>query len=58
MVKEKEGLTSKLMYSSEQLLKDGNNYDFRVNNNYGEDTNDYEDDNIVSDYNDLSDNEV
>ncbi|XWS40421.1 hypothetical protein CRYUN_Cryun18bG0139600 [Craigia yunnanensis] len=59
LVKEKEGLTSKQVLSSDSLLKDGKNYDFQANNNYGEeDASDFEDDDILSDYDDLSDNQV
>ncbi|XVF68293.1 hypothetical protein PTKIN_Ptkin10aG0193500 [Pterospermum kingtungense] len=59
LVKEKEGLTSKDVHSSDRLLKDGKNCDFQANNNYGEeDASDFEDDNVVSDYDDLSDNQV
>ncbi|XVE94221.1 hypothetical protein REPUB_Repub01dG0263100 [Reevesia pubescens] len=59
LVKEKEGLTSKQLHSSDRLLKDGKNCDFRTNNNYGEDDAiDSEDDDIVSDYDDSSDNQV
>ncbi|XP_022762698.1 uncharacterized protein At5g08430-like isoform X2 [Durio zibethinus] len=57
LVKGKEGLTSKQVHSSYRMLKDGKNYDFQVNNNYGEeDASDFEDD--VSDYDGLSDNQV
>ena len=59
LVKEKEGLTSKQVHSSNSLLKDGGNYYFRENNNYGEeDASDFEDDSVLSDYDDLSDNQV
>ena len=57
--KPKEGLTLKQVHSSNSLLKDGGNYYFRENNNYGEeDASDFEDDSILSDYDDLSDNQV
>ncbi|XVE67506.1 hypothetical protein DITRI_Ditri08aG0166500 [Diplodiscus trichospermus] len=59
LVKEKEGLTSKQLHSSDRLLKVGKNYDFQANTNFSEEgTSDFEDYNIVSDYNDLSDNQA
>lgn len=58
-VKEKEGLTSKEVHSADRLLKGGKNCDFQANFDYAEeDTSDFDDDNIVSDYDDLSENQV
>ncbi|PPD69262.1 hypothetical protein GOBAR_DD33861 [Gossypium barbadense] len=57
-VKEKEGLTSKQLHSSDRLLKDGNNYDFQTNCNHREeDTGDFEDDSI-SEGDDWADNQA
>ncbi|KAK8482031.1 hypothetical protein V6N11_083385 [Hibiscus sabdariffa] len=57
VVKEKEGLTSQQLHSSDRLLKNGKNYDIRGYYNYREDFRDFEDDSI-SESDDWRDNRV
>ncbi|GMJ08242.1 hypothetical protein HRI_004493400 [Hibiscus trionum] len=57
VVKEKEGLTSQQLHSTDRLLKKGKNYDIQASYNCKEDIRDFEDDSI-SESDDWRDNQV